>query len=144
MRLSIQGCPLDPKEVAFDGTPFKVQLENLTSNEFEVQLRFKTTQENGLVFHGSDPKMDASMVLQMQDTKLVLTLTSSEKYISLSAGNHLDDNLFHQVTVDYFATYLRMEIFFKSALPERDQNTSASFDSQNRSKKLVFLRFIFK
>ncbi|CAG9860176.1 unnamed protein product [Phyllotreta striolata] len=76
------------------------------TNEFNMSLRFKTKDADGLILHISDPTQDNLISLTLLNGKLILV----DQKIELQSKGLYNDNEWHVVSVIHNHTYLRMDI----------------------------------
>lgn len=85
-----------------------LRLKNISSaNHFQVNLKFKTKQANGLIFYGSDNDQIATIGLSIRDGALVLNSLQQELSTEPLTFN---DGEWHLVTATHDAKRLRLRI----------------------------------
>lgn len=78
-----------------------------STNHFQVNLKFKTKQKDGLIFYGTSHDQEATIGLALRDGVLVL---SSQKSELTTGPNTFNDGEWHVVTATHDAKKLRMNI----------------------------------
>ncbi|CAH1115894.1 unnamed protein product [Psylliodes chrysocephalus] len=76
------------------------------TNEFNMSLKFKTNDDDGLIFYISDSTQDNIISLSLSDGHLVLV----DQKIELKSKGIYNDSQWHVVSVIHNDTYLRMDI----------------------------------
>lgn len=93
-----------------------LQRGNITANNhFQVNLKFRTKQREGLIFYASSHDQESTIGLSLQNGALVL---NSQKLQLSSAPHVFNDGDWHVVTVTHDAKKLRMSV------PEMDEFVS--------------------
>ncbi|CAG9836790.1 unnamed protein product [Diabrotica balteata] len=76
------------------------------TNEFNMSLKFRAVDDDGLIFYISDPSQDNTISLSLHDGHLVLI----DQKIELKSKGIFNDSKWHVVSVIHNDTYLRMDI----------------------------------
>ncbi|XP_008557031.1 laminin subunit alpha [Microplitis demolitor] len=106
------GCPVRfASLVSFEeDSPGYVKWQNVTADPtLQVNLKFKTTADNGLIFYATDADQTSNSALSIEDGVLVFK-SQGEVVRSSSAGNKFNDNEWHVVTATHDDTALRIDI----------------------------------
>ncbi|KAH0550044.1 laminin subunit alpha [Cotesia glomerata] len=106
------GCPVRfASLVSFENdSSGYVKWQNVTADSMlQVNLKFKTTADNGLIFYVTDPEQTASSTLSIEDGVLVFK-SQGEEVRSSTAGSKFNDNEWHVVTATHDENALRIDI----------------------------------
>ncbi|XP_057663543.1 laminin subunit alpha [Diorhabda carinulata] len=76
------------------------------TNEFNMSLKFKTSDKDGLIFYVSDQTQENSISLSLKDGYLILV----DQKIKLTSKGAFNDSKWHVVSVIHKNAYLRMDI----------------------------------
>ncbi|KAM6451538.1 contactin-associated protein-like 2 isoform 2-T2 [Liasis olivaceus] len=111
LRIEIYGCPYWADVINFDGRavlPYRFGHKKKTLKTLKdvIALKFKTTESEGVLFHGEGQQGDY-ITLELKKAKLVLNLNlGSNQYgsiyghTSVTTGSLLDDHHWHSVLIE--------------------------------------------
>lgn len=105
MRIEVYGCHYTAEVLSFDGQSILgMNLRRRTVNSIQgrTQFRFKTPNANANLLYATGEEGDL-MAMQLINNKLVFSvdLGATGNIQNLSAGSLLDDNTWHDVSIDY-------------------------------------------
>ncbi|XP_074042767.1 laminin subunit alpha [Leptinotarsa decemlineata] len=75
------------------------------TNEFNISLKFRTSEQNGLLFYITDQQQENSISLSLKDGHLVLV----DQKIELISSDRFNDSKWHVVSVIHNKNNLRMD-----------------------------------
>lgn len=104
------GCPTKfSSNISFSPrSPGYLRLSNVTaSNHFQINLKFRTTSPNGIIFYAANHNQDATIGLALRDGSLVLT--SRDKELS-TAPNTYNTGEWYVVTATHDQKKLRLSV----------------------------------
>ncbi|CAL8121658.1 unnamed protein product [Orchesella dallaii] len=105
MRVELYGCDYVSATLSFNGT--SIVYRNLTqypirSRRDVINFRFRTALPDGVLIYSKGTQSDY-FALQLVDNRMVLNVNlGSNVMTSVTAGSLLDDNLWHDVTINRF------------------------------------------
>lgn len=105
MRIEIQGCSYSAEVLSFDGQSnilLNLRKRPINAIEEHIQFRFKTHNADANLLYATGEEGDI-MAVQLINNKLVYSvdLGASGQVQNISAGSLLDDNTWHDVSIDY-------------------------------------------
>ncbi|XP_034947491.1 laminin subunit alpha [Chelonus insularis] len=106
------GCPVRfASLVSFEEkSPGYVRWLNVSSDpSLQINLKFKTTANNGLIFYATDSDQTSNSVLSIEDGMLVFK-SQGDVVRSSSVGNKFNDNEWHVITATHDQNALRIDI----------------------------------
>nr|XP_033956820.1 contactin-associated protein-like 4 [Pseudochaenichthys georgianus] len=117
LRLETFGCPYNSDVVSFDGRSsllYRLIPRPRQATRESVSLIFKALSNSGTLLH-AEGRSEHSLSLQLQKGRLLLTLrrgrsSSPDSQHMVSVGSLLDDQHWHQVTVEHHSTHLNLTV----------------------------------
>lgn len=106
MRIQVSGCPYSAEVLGFDGQSMillNLRKKQIDAIEGHVQFRFRTSHADASLLYATGDEGD-SMAIQLINNKLVYSvdLGGSGQVQNISAGSLLDDNTWHDVSIDRY------------------------------------------
>lgn len=106
MRLEVSGCTYLAETLGFDGQSMillNLRKRPIDAYEDHMQFRFRTAHADASLLYATGDEGD-SMAIQLVDNKLIYSVNLGEKGKSqnVSAGSLLDDNTWHDVSIDRY------------------------------------------
>lgn len=104
MRLQVSGCSYNAEVIGFDGQSIillNLRKKPIDALEEHLQFRFRTAYADASLLHANGDEGDIFAV-QLVNNKLVysIDLGGTGRVQNISAGSLLDDNTWHDVTID--------------------------------------------
>ncbi|XP_034040971.1 contactin-associated protein-like 4 [Thalassophryne amazonica] len=117
LRLETYGCSYSSDVVSFDGRSrllFTLSLSSTPKTKQSISLKFKTLKNSGILLH-AEGQSELSLILQLEKGKLLLLLqkgrsSSADRLHLVSLGSLLDDQHWHQVTVEHHSSHLNLTV----------------------------------
>lgn len=105
MRIQISGCQYQSEVLGFDGQStilLNLRKKQIDAFEDHIQFRFKTPHADASLLFANGDEGDF-MAVQLINNKLVYTVSlEGSRTQNVSAGSLLDDNTWHDVSIDRF------------------------------------------
>lgn len=106
MRIQVSGCAYSAEVLGFDGQSmilYNLRKKPIDAFEDHLQFRFKTPHGDGSLLYATGDEGD-TMAVQLINNKLIYSvdLGASGKVQHVSAGSLLDDNTWHDVSIDRY------------------------------------------
>nr|XP_019945114.1 PREDICTED: contactin-associated protein-like 4 [Paralichthys olivaceus] len=117
LRLETYGCPHNSDVVSFDGHSsllYKLSPGPRRATRESISLKFKTLRNSGTLLHAAG-RSEHSLTLELEKGKLLLVLrkgrsSSADGRHRVSLGSLLDDQHWHQVTVEQHSNHLNFTV----------------------------------
>uniref|UniRef100_A0A6G1SLQ2 Neurexin-4 n=2 Tax=Aceria tosichella TaxID=561515 RepID=A0A6G1SLQ2_9ACAR len=114
MRVQVSGCPYTAEVLAFDGQSMillNLRKRPVDTYEDHVQFRFRTPYADASLLYANGDEGDI-MALQLVNNKLIysINLGGKGKTQNISAGSLLDDNTWHDVSIDRYGRNVVMSV----------------------------------
>ena len=114
MRVQISGCSYSSEVLSFDGQSMillNLRKKQIDAYEDHVQFRFRTANADASLLFATGDEGD-SMAVQLVNNKLIysVNLGGVGKVQSVSAGSLLDDNTWHDVSIDRYGRSVIMSV----------------------------------
>lgn len=106
MRIQVSGCAYQAEVLGFDGQSMvllNLRKRPMDTYEDHVQFRFRTAHADANLLYATGDEGDA-MSIQLVNNKLIysVNLGGTSKFQNISAGSLLDDNTWHDVSIDRY------------------------------------------
>lgn len=104
MRIQVSGCPYEAEVLGFDGQSMillNLRKKQIDAYEGHLQFRFRTSHADGSLLYATGEEGD-TMAIQLLNNKLIysVNLGGKNEIQNISAGSLLDDNTWHDVSID--------------------------------------------
>ncbi|XP_047198432.1 contactin-associated protein-like 4 [Hippoglossus stenolepis] len=117
LRLETYGCPYNSDVVSFDGHSsllFKLSPRPRPTTRESISLKFKTLRNSGTLLRAAG-RSERSLTLELEEGKLLLVLRKGRSSSAagrqlVSLGSLLDDQHWHQVTVEHHSNHLNFTV----------------------------------
>lgn len=114
MRVEVYGCAYSAEVLGFDGRSIillNLRKKPLDVVEDHIQFRFKTSQANANLLYATGEEGDF-MIVQLINNKLIysINLGGVGMMQNISAGSLLDDNTWHDVSIDRYGRSILMSV----------------------------------
>uniref|UniRef100_A0A4W3IIV9 Contactin-associated protein-like 2 n=1 Tax=Callorhinchus milii TaxID=7868 RepID=A0A4W3IIV9_CALMI len=119
LRMEIYGCPYWADVINFDGyslLSFRFKNKKMRSLKDIILLKFKTSENEGVIFHGEGQQGDY-ITLEIKKAKLVLHVNlgsnqfrSINGHTSVTTGSLLDDHHWHSVTIERYGRNINLTL----------------------------------